>query len=220
MGSRVVVVHAAPFGRAGPGDRLDLVVADRRRVVEGLPADVLVLGVTALSVVVVDEVSGVDRRSVLPDRLRVDRVDDGLGARARLCRALHELRVENGLQLRVDDEGLRPHHVEDLLENELAGRRRVHVEAGEVLVESEGQVATAAALTAVVFVGFLLLWVVVVPPPLLLLLQAANTSAPAPISAPIVTPLLILLTRWTSSVPRPQMGWPSNRKGYANVTVC
>jgi hypothetical protein len=39
-----------------------------------------------------------------------------------------------------------------------------------------------------------------VPPPLLLLLQAANTRAPALINAPIATPLLILLTRWTSSV--------------------
>jgi len=45
-------------------------------------------------------------------------------------------------------------------------------------------------------------------------------SAPALIIAPIATPLLILLTRWTSSVPRPKVGWPSDDEGYANVTVC
>jgi len=124
-------------------DRLDLVVADRRGSIESLAAYILVGLVSALRFVVVDEVSGVDRLTVLPDRLRVDDVDDRLGTRCRLRSAVHQLRVENRLQLCVCDERLRPDHVEDLLKNEKTCCRRVDVEASKVLVKSEGQVSTA-----------------------------------------------------------------------------
>ena len=129
-------------GGVGADHRLDLVVAGGRGVVVGLAPDVGVGGVAALRLPVVDEVVRRDRRPVGPDGLGVDLVDHGLWAAARDRSALHELGVQDGLELVVDDEGLGPHHVHDLLQDELRSGRGVDVEPGQVLVERHGGRAT------------------------------------------------------------------------------
>ena len=65
------------------GDLLDLLVAGVAGCVERDAADVGVLRETGLRLPVVDEVVGVERHAVLPDRLVVDLVDHDLRRRGR-----------------------------------------------------------------------------------------------------------------------------------------
>ena len=124
-------------------NRGDLAVPRGRRVVIRLAADVGIGGVPALGLPVVDEVIRRDRRAVGPDGLGVQGVDDGLRVEARLHSALEQLVVEDRLELVVHDEGLRPHHVHDLLQDELGGRRGIDVEPGQGLVQCHRRRPTA-----------------------------------------------------------------------------
>jgi hypothetical protein len=127
----------------GSGDRLDLVVARGAGRQVCLAADVLELRVAALRLPVVDEVVGVDRHAVGPDRLRVYLVNDRLRVLVRHRGAGHELGVQRRVEVRLYlvDPGQRL--VEDLGEDELVVPLEQRVEPGQILVEGKGERAAA-----------------------------------------------------------------------------